>query len=69
MVFQASAQFAFQISALAASNSPKTTSPSKDKILIIVRTVCNVLLFLTPRLLIYVRIIIVIIETICAAFN
>ena len=50
-VFQASDQFAFQTSAFAANNNPKIIKPNKDRILITVKIVCNVLLFLTPLLL------------------
>ena len=66
-VAQASAQLAFQISALAPKANPKMISPKSDKILMMVKTVCMILLFFTPRLLMYVSKTMVTIDTIWAA--
>ena len=49
---QALDQLAFQISAFEAKTNPKRINPSIDEILMTVRTVCKILPFFTPRLLI-----------------
>ncbi|MNF84973.1 hypothetical protein D3C84_673550 [compost metagenome] len=46
---QASVQLAFQIEALAARVNPKMISPEMDTIFIMVKMVCRILLFFTPR--------------------
>ena len=46
---QASVQFAFQIEDLAAKVNPKMINPEMDTIFIMVKMVCRILLFFTPR--------------------